>query len=191
MTIIQDGRGNGYAAQVDDHGRLYVNANMVSHEQHHATFHANLFYIPFSLTLADTNEAPLFFYKNTHSGYDYEVYQIKISSDQNVLIRAKTNATYSSGGTIPTAVNTNRSSQIGITADLYEGGSSDNLVLTTTNEQLFDHEFVGAYRNEHLDFKGGLILPTNSTVHLTAQGSAGGIVRGTMIVARHTEGYKL
>ena len=63
LTVIKDGTGTGRAAKVDDHGRLYVSANIVTHEQHHASYHENLFMIDASVTLPDTGEHNMLFYK--------------------------------------------------------------------------------------------------------------------------------
>ena len=61
---IKDGHGTSNEAKVDDHGRLWVSANMIDHKQHHALYHKNLYIATFSVTLPDTSETPIAFFKN-------------------------------------------------------------------------------------------------------------------------------
>ena len=147
--IIENGAdGAKVGAKVDDHHRLYVVSNNVHHEQHHATYHKNLFYVSFSTTLADGTETPVAFVKNTESGTDIELDSILMSSDANVKFGGYFQGTYTSGGATTTATNTNVGTPIVLGADLYEGGASADLTLGTTNAEHLGNTFVGAISGE-------------------------------------------
>jgi len=188
---IKDGHGTGHLAKVDDHGRLYVNANMVPHEQHHASYHKNMFTATFDVVLPDGNEHALAFYGNTHPGKDYEFYDMVISANAAVEIKLYTGADYTSGGTAVTAVNTNLGSGKVVTGDLYEGGASADLTLGTSNQVAGPKFFMASSDPHTITNKGALVLTTGTAFHMTATGSAASTVTVTLYFARHVAGYKL
>lgn len=188
---LKDGHGTGNTALVDDHGRLAVNAINVSHEQHHSSYHSNLFTGVFDATLPDASETPVMFYKNTHSGQDYEFYHITISSDSDILIHLHYDDVYTSGGTAPQVANMNRGSGNVATYAAYEGGASGDIVLDETNQEHGGSYYVKAREPYEIDFRGGLILTTNTTFTITATGAAADEVTATVMFARHSAGYKL
>ena len=191
MIQIKDGHGTGHLAQVDEHGRLYVNANMVPHEQHHASYHQNMFTATFNVTLPDGNETELMFYKNTHSSKDYEFYDMVVSANGAAEINQYFNATYTSGGLAVTAVNTNRGSGKVVTGDLYEGGVSGDMVLDTSAVVVGPKFFMDANGPHTITNKGAMVLTTGTTMHMTATGTTGDVVTVTIYFARHGAGYKL
>jgi len=178
-------------AVVDNHGRLYVSANVSTHEQHHATFHENLFTGSCNLTLSDSNEGPLAFYKNTHSDNDYEFYNLIVSSNAAVKIKWYTGDTYTSGGSAVTLRNMNVGSANTATATVYEGGASDDLALTTTNRVEMGTFYIGASQPLIIPMSGGLVLKTDSTWSLTATGANTNTVSVQFLLARHSAGFKL
>lgn len=191
MSVIQDGTGQGYQAQVDNHGRLYVNANHVSHEQHHTTYHQNLFTLQASVTLSDSNEAPLLHMDNTGAIYDYELFQCIVTSTANVTIKTYEGAEYSSGGVLLTSRNMNVGKGTSSTITAYEGGASDDLALTTTEQKFHNKFYVGGYRPFMHDYRGGCVVPPSTKFHWTAQGSASDVVELAVVYTRHTQGTKL
>lgn len=188
---IQDGQGKGYEAQVDDHGRLYVKSNHVSHMSHHATYHKDAFMASGTLTAADGNEAPLFFIKNTTNDSDIEIYNSFISSDSNTLIQMYSNAEYSSGGDTVSPINTNLASSLTKSVSIYQGGASDDLVLTTTNAELMWSSYVGAYSQEDVNWDGMIVLPPGKSLYFTATGAASDVVKITIAYAWHSTGTAL
>ena len=188
---IKDGHGTGNMANVDDHGRLYVNANMVPHEQHHASFHKNMFTATFEVVLPDGNEHELMFYKNTHTGKDYEFYDMVVSANAALEIKMYFGSTYVSGGNAVAPVNTNRGSGKEVTGELYEGGAVADLSLGTAS-QIAGPKFMMAANSPYaITNKGALILPTGTTMHMTATGSAATTAIVTIYFARHNADYKL
>lgn len=188
---LKDGHGTGNTALVDDHGRLYVNAVAVTHEQHHSSFHQNLFTGVFETTLQDGTEHAAVFYKNTHSGQDYEFYHVTISSDADIKVELHYGDTFTSGGSAPDVTNMNRGSGNVATYEAYQGGLSGNLVLAETNHVHGGGVYIKAREPYEIDFKGGLILTTNTTFTITVTGAAADKVVITTMFARHSAGYKL
>ena len=191
IGMIKDGHGTGNIAQVDDHGRLYVNANMVSHEQHHSSYHQNLFDASFETVLAGATETPILFYKNTHTSKDYEFYGAVVSADADVEIRTYSGGVYTSGGAIPSTSNMNVGSGKVATNAIYEGGASADLVVSATNANRKGVYYIGASRPYGIDYCGGLILQTANTFHMTAHGATSDNVSVVLLFARHNSGYKL
>ena len=170
MSIIKDGQGRGYAAAVDDLGRIQTNTVVVAHEQHHSVDIQNLFYSTYAVTLADTNEAPLVFYQNDHTARDYEIYDIRLSGTAATTFRIYVNSGYTSGGVSVTSVNANLAVSTQPILTQYEGGASDDLVVSAGT--LLLRTVVPANEERRLEFKGSFIIPTNKSFYITAQGSA-------------------
>lgn len=191
MGIIQDGRGTGQSAEVDDHGRLSVKANIVSHMSHHATYHKNGFVCTFDTTLQDTSSTPVAFLKNDKSGSDYEIYWIKISSDSNVEILVSGNDTRSSGGTSCTPTNTNLGSNIVSSATIYKGGSAGDLVLASTVAVDINGFFMGANSPVIYSYEGGIVLPFTKSLAIRAIGASTNKIKVTIGFAIHSEGTRL
>ena len=191
---IKDGTGTGNKAKVDDHGRLTVAANMISHMQHHATFHKNLYILNFNTILSGSNEKPIAFFKNNDGSKDFEFYHILISSDANIKTKWRFGDEYTSGGSIVSAVNTNRGSGATLSTsdvDIYAGGSSDNLILDSTNGFMFTKNWLPGYMLNDLNFDGSLIIPSNRTASMLVTGAIGQEVNVTVFVASHNAGTKL
>ena len=191
MGIIQDGRGTGQSAEVDDHGRLSVKANIVSHMSHHATYHKNAFVCTFDTTLQGTSSTPVAFLKNDKSGADFEIYWVKISSDANVEILVSGNDTRTSGGTTCTPTNTNLGSNITSSATIYKGGSAGDLVLASTVAVDLNGFFMGANAPTVFSYEGGLVLPFTKSIAIRAIGASSDKVKVTIGYAIHSEGARL
>ena len=191
---IKDGTGKGYEAKVDDHGRLWVSANMIDHMQHHALYHQNLYILPFDVTLGGTSETNVAFFKNIDSSKDFEIYLLDVSSNADIEFRYRFNDEYTSGGAVVTPLNTNLGSgnQIGATVcTVYEGGASADLSLSTTDGAVAHHTWMSANESHHLKFNGGLVVPAGKSVSVTAVGASTNKVTAMMIMAHHSQGYQL
>lgn len=188
---IQDGSGKGYEAQVDDHGRLFTRSNIISHTLHHATFHKDLFLATGGLTTADGNEAPLLFIRNDENDKDLEIHKVTISSDSNVLVKMYTGGVYSSGGTAVSPVNTNLSSTISRDVTILSGGTSDDLVITTTNQDIMWQSYIAANSMTDFNWDGALVMPFTKSLHFTVQGVASDLVTITIEYAWHKAGTTL
>ncbi|RLF67101.1 MAG: hypothetical protein DRN30_00720 [Thermoplasmata archaeon] len=188
---IKDGTGKGHSALVDDHGRLYTRANMISHMSHHATYHKNAYIKSFETTLADGNITSCAFLQNTDSTKDIELYWIRVSADANVQIDAISDNDYNSGGNAVTPLNTNLGNPTSLSVLAYEGGASADLILTTTHDFLIDGRFLGAYSSCNCDYEGGIVLGNTRSFAIKATGAAGNKVKVTIGFALHDEGAKL
>jgi len=186
MTIIKDGTGRGYAAGVDELGRIQANTVIVAHEQHHAVEYQNLFYATYGLTTADTNEAPLLFFQNDHTGREYEIYDVCVSADAAVIVRVYANSVYTSGGTEVVPVNMNLGSGQLPIVNSYEGGASDNLSITTSD--LLKAFHLPSNTAYGVGFKGSLIIPKGKGISVTAQGAGATEVLGTINFAHNPPG---
>jgi len=191
MSIIQDGHGNGYSAQVDDHGRLYVNANIVSHAQHHSTYHKTLFSMTGETTLQGTSETPIFLHTNTHINKEYDFFNLCVTPDANLEVNVYVGGEYTSGGEGVTPVNMFVGNGKTVISDIYTGGASGDLVVDGSLAALATSFFVPAYAGRQLDFEGGLILPPQKTIYITATGAANDRVRFCALFSRHDEGTVL
>jgi len=191
-NIIKDGKGTGNGAQVDDHGRLFVKSNHVSHMSHHATYHKNAYIKEYNTTLADANETITALLYNNSSATDLEIYWLNITSDSNVTISIYIGGeSFVSGGNQLTAVNTNTGTNVQSSAAvLYEGGSSADLVVTgDTNE--IDGAFIGAYDKERIDYEGGIVITYKKSLSIHAEGAASDKIKISIAFAEHAAGTKL
>lgn len=189
--IIKDGRGSGEAVQVDDHGRLYTRANIVSHMSHHATFHKNGYVKMFETTLADSTLTNCAFLQNTDGTKDLEIYWLRISADADVEIDIISDNDYASGGTALTMLNTNLGNPTSLGALVYEGGASADLVLTTTHNFLIDGLFLAANTPFNCEYEGGIVLGNTRSLAIKATGAAGNKIKVMLGFAPHAEGTKL
>ncbi|MEN8171414.1 MAG: hypothetical protein ABFS03_00890 [Chloroflexota bacterium] len=191
---IRDGTGTGNRAKVDDHGRLWVSANVIDHKQHHALYHKNMYIVTFNTTLPDANPTVLAFFKNLDGSKDFEIYDVEVSSDANVELNWYFGDEYTSGGTAVEPINTNRGSgaTLGVnTALAYEGGSAGDLLMTTTDRELFHKMWLGAYDAHSEGFDGSLIFTNNTTASMTATGVTGDEISVTVYLAWHDAGTEL
>lgn len=188
---IKDGQGTGFALHIDDHGRAYTRANIVSHMSHHATYHKNAYIKSFETTLAGGSETACAFIQNTDSTKDIELYWMRFSSDANVAVKIISDNDYSSGGNSLTMLNTNLGQPTALVASVYEGGASANLSLTTTHDFLVDGFFCAAYDSIWYSYDGGIVLGNTRSFAVKVTGANGDKVKITMGLALHTEGAKL
>jgi len=191
MSIIEDGTGKGNKAEVDDHGRLYTKANIVSHMAHHATYHKNGYILVFETTLGGSSETPAAFLYNNDANTDYELYWIRGSADANVEMSAYYGNTYTSGGTTLTPVNSNAGAPNSITPLAYSGGASADLVVDTTVNKQVDGGFLGAHQPIFSSYEGGLVLPFQKGITFTVTGTNTDKVKLMLGFAIHTAGTKL
>lgn len=188
---IKDGKGTGNQAEVDDHGRLYTKANVVSHMSHHATYHKNGYVKSFETTLAGTGLTNCAFLQNIDNAKDIEIYWMTISADADVEIDIVSDNDYTSGGAAVTCLNTNLGNPTALSANTYEGGASADLVLSTTHDFLIDGFFLGAHRPFDPEYQGGIVLGLTRSIAVKATGAIGDKVKVTMGFALHAEGTKL
>lgn len=188
---IKDGKGKGFSADVDDHGRLYVKSNIITHLAHHATYHKNVYVSPFKTTLSDTSETPILFFQNNSSDKDLIIHNIIISSNANIETFARIGELRSSGGNLLAMVNTNTGVNIAGEGVAYEGGASADLVLDDTNSQEIDGAFIAANAPLLNDYQGAVVLAPTKTLAVYAQGAASNKVKIVMVYTSHPEGTKL
>ena len=189
--MIVNGKGRRFAAEVDDHGRLYTRANVVSHMSHHATFHKNAYRCVFDTTLADGSEACVVHIKNTDQTKDVEIYYVTISADANIELNAKIGVIRTSGGTSVDAVNTNLSTSAEPTLSSYSGGASDDMVVSESDAKNLGGVFVGANQPHMQDQEGSIVVTPGKTFSFHVTGAAGNKVKIAIAFALHSEGTKL
>ena len=190
-TIIKGAGVEGYAAEVDDHGRLSVKSSMISHMSHHSTYHKNGYRKVFKTTLAGTSETACAFVYNSDQTSDFEIYKVLISSDGNADVSLKVGETYTSGGTLIEMVNTNLSVSTLPTALTYEGGAAGDLALAASNSREMNGEYLAANQPYEHNYEGGLVLTprTGFAIHIT--GVANQKIKITIEMALHVKGTKL
>lgn len=84
MFILKDGRGTGYSAHVDSHGRVFTKGSPTSHIHHHTVHHGN----SFNVYLRHIQQS---------SGTDELVGYIKYTGDEYLIISSILFTTTSSG----------------------------------------------------------------------------------------------
>jgi len=190
--IIQDGRGSGNAMKVDDHGRAYVLANVVSHPAHHASYHQDFFYVyqETSATVAG-GETSCALVQGINSALDLEVYSVLITCSQNTLISVYVDALYSSGGEDATVTNSNRTANKALDVQAKQGGATADLVVDTTNQKIITKFEVGAYVPFLYPVDGTVILGNDKSLLFSATVSADATVRVTTGITPHAAGTKL
>ena len=192
--VIKDGHGTGNRAKVDDHGRLWVSANMVDHKQHHALYHKNLYIVNFDTTLPDGNETVVAFFKNLDSTKDFEIYDVEVSSNGTVELNWYFDDEYTSGGAAVEPINSNRGSgkTLSVTTALaYEGGASGNMVIDSTDRVKFHTHWLDANRAYAEGFDGCLVFANDTSATMTTTGTAGDKVSVTVYMAYHDAGTQL
>lgn len=190
-TILEDGQGTGNKAQIDDHGRLSTKAIVVGHMSHHATYHKNAYISSFETTLADANEAHCAFFRNIDAGKDVEIYYINISANAQIEASLCVNDIYTSGGNNINPVNTNLSTIITPSVEIYEGGSLGDLVVNSSNESTISSQFIDAYSVLQSDLEGSLVITYNKSLCIKVIGAAANKVKISIAFALHDAGTKL
>ena len=190
-TFIVDGKGSGKQCEVDDHGRLYTKANVISHMSHHATYHKNGYVGVFDTVLADTSEAVAMHFQSNAPGTEYEVYWLRVSTTANVEIKIYNGVTYTSGGNSVELMNTYFGNGNTSNTTAHEGGSSGDIAFSSTDATVFDGDLLGAYDHHDFTYEGGIVIPFSKHLTITATGSAGASIKITLGVAAHDEGIKL
>ena len=185
---IKDGGGTSQMASVDDHGRLSVKANHISHQSHHSTFHKNFFFNSFSTTLSGATEEPCLFIKNG-GGSDGEFYELIISSNAEYKFRIVVNPEYTSGGTAVTSVNSNLGSGKISSLTMYQGGNV--LALNPALEKTILEIFKGARESYEFNYEGSLIISPGSSYAIYVTGVASQEVKININNSFHSEGTKL
>lgn len=189
--MIENGGIESNKVEVDNHGRLYTKANVISHMSHHAAYHKNGFIKNFDCTLAGTSATNIAYLNCNKADSEFEIYWLRISSDAAVKITLHKNETYSSGGSSVDMENTDFGSQITSSAQAYEGGASANLTLGSTLAKEFDGFFLGA--NDLIDYTydGGIIIPFTKSMTIKATGAANDKVKVVIGFSIHGLGTKL
>ena len=190
--IIENGwDGQPNKAKVDDHGRLYVVNNHVSHMSHHSTYHKNAYAVPFETTLPDATQTPVFLFGNNDSTKDIECFDLIVSANADVEIDFYLNSGYTSGGASVDSTNLNVGAGKVFTPVAYEGGDSGDLVVDTTNEELLGGEFISANTRVANPLEGAIVLSNNYYMSIKATGANPNVVKGYLFFTIHEEGTKL
>jgi hypothetical protein len=189
---IVDGRGTGHVAQVDDHGRLHVLANMVSHPAHHASYHQDFFYSYHTTVVPGGSvETDCALIEGVSSTVELEIYAVLVSSDQNCLIQVYYDALYTSGGAELFPVNSNRNSNKTLQGAFYEGGASADLVLDTTNKIITTGFAISANQPFSYPVDGTVILGNDKSLLFSATSASEANLRITIGLTPHAAGTKL
>lgn len=193
--IIKDGTGKGFTAKVDDHNRLYVVSNTVSHVQHHASYHEDLFLLPFETVIQTTDTATnVAFFKNVDASKVFEYYTVIVSSNEDVEVEFYFDGEYTSGGNEITALNSHRGSGIEINGNemvVYEGGVNGDLVLDKTKALKFNRFFISANTALPIDFSGALMIQNKRSAFMVVKGPAGAVVTFTAMTSYHSPDVRL
>ena len=190
-NVIQDGKGRGFRAEVDDHGRLFTRANVIGHMSHHATYHKNAYIGLFETTLADTSQAACAFLQNTDAGKDIEIYWMRVSANADVEVDIISDNDYGSLGAAASVYNTNLATPNALSANLYEGGASGDLVLVTTHNFPLDGYFSAANSPLSMNYDGGLVLGHTRSIAVKVTGAANDKVKVMMGFALHAKDTQL
>lgn len=190
-SIIEDGRGTGNKALVDDHGRLFVRSNHVSHLSHHSTSHKNAYIEKFETTLAGASETHCALITNDDPSKDIEIYAVRISADANIEATLCVNDVYISGGNEIDPVNFNLSTNIIPTVTSYEGGSAGDLAVDSVNEKEIDSMFILANSPNREDLEGALVIPFSKSLSIKVIGVATNRIKVTITYALHNAGTEL
>lgn len=190
-VVIKDGRGSGQGALVDDHGRLFTRANVISHMSHHATFHKNGYIQLFETTLPGATRTHCMFIENTDPEKDLEVHWIRVSVDAAVEIIIAHGHEYTSGGSSVTLRNSNVGQPAAVTGNFYEGGASGDLTLNTAHDRVIDGAFMAANSREVFDYDGGLVLPNTKGLTVSAIGANTNKIKVMLGFALHEAGTQL
>lgn len=189
--VLKDG-DTGYTAHIDDHGRLYTLANTVGHLQHHSWYHQDAFMTTHETTMADATEKPVAFFKNNDSSNDFEFYIVTVSANASAIVRVYFDGEYTSGGNAITALNMFRGSGNTLSnISLYEGGSSGDLVIDSTNAIAGPVFYLSANYPVPIDFQGALIFRNGRSAYMTVEAASGTKVAVNTASSYHKVGTKL
>lgn len=191
---IEDGTGKGNKARVDAEGRLFVLADTISHLLHHSLTHQNLFLVPFCVTLPDSGETQLAFFKNVDSDITFEFYLTQYNADEDCVFKFRFGDAYSSGGVAVDPINMYLGSGVSLStgrAQIYEGGDSGDMVLNTGDGRQWYRQKIAGLSAAKIDFDGGLIIPNGRSASVTAQGTAGTEVAMIALCSYHDIGVTL
>jgi len=185
QMVIKDGHGTGRTAEVDDHGRLAVIANTITHDHHHAIYHENLFNVYGETVLQGATETPIFHYAQNDSTKKTEIYRIFVASNANLEVSFYVKDAYSSGGTALTPTNMTVGSGNRLDGVFYAGGASGDLAVTTARREQLSKVFIPAFFAPEFHLDGSLIIKNGGSVTVTAKGTADDVVTVNMIMAEH------
>lgn len=166
-TILRDSR-SGNPAHVDDHGRVYVLADLVSHWQHHTMHHKDAFMVNSQLTLSqDGRHWALWFHNDGSKNYNFEIYFLSASTNGKAKFTLCTGVTRISGGggTLLDHVNTMIGHQSTPDAEIYGG----NPTIDTSDEKVMRRAFVGAYIPQAWDVQGGIAIPPGKSFAISVE----------------------
>jgi len=190
-TIIRDGTGKGYAMQVDDHGRAYVNSTSVSHFSHHSSYHKNAYITSAACHLNSTSKEAVMFFKNSSSDKDVELYWAYISCNENSEFYVYIGSKYDSGGVPLTAKNLYVGEAVPEFFTIYEGLKTDVLTLDDSLEEKIQELFLPAYGSMYMPLEGAVIVPAGKTISVYAKGPVDAAAIFTLGFTTHEAGTKL
>jgi len=175
MVPILDGKGTGYAAEVDSENRLATRANTIPNTRHLNVVFGDVFLFPFSITPTD---GKCFLYiENTHTSKILVLTQfVYASSVSTALLGYLSQVGTPTGGSDGTPVNVNSQINASPSATFQTGADITGLsggrylgplLLATGNQPVV------------FDFTYGLILGTGSGYSVYAE--TGGTIRGFVV----------
>ena len=165
-------------AVVDSDGHLYVSAVDRS-PLSEKSWAGEAFTALAERDLTGATPEGILFIKNTRTGKDQgkeqalAIHSWTISSNANVHLEIFVDATLVSGGDakVPLMMHRSKSPQ-GESNVILRDAKVTPMVTTESPSNEFRSIYLGANRSYHEDFDGGLMLPTDGTILIKAQGVA-------------------
>jgi len=162
-TFIEDGKGAGNIAEVDNKQRLLVKSSSFVGEEVEAK-EGNSFVLHGECHVAAATNGALFYFKNTSSTFNVFITRILIdghSLTDDFIIRQVFDPTRSNG-TSTTAVNKNRGSGKTLVGDFFISDGSSDMTFTGGTQY---HAFpIKTLTTDVRDMQGSNILTPNTAV---------------------------
>jgi len=164
--IIEDGKGKGYAAEVDDKNKLVVSATTYEAEES-AAFDGNSFILHGQCHLAAAASGAFMYFKNTSTNYNYYISRVYIDAQNlttNVYVTQQKEPTPTNGTDVSSTgiVQKNFGSGATLTGTLkISDGSSDMTLASGTTYHSFTVQSQQSYLR---DMKGTNVITPNTAI---------------------------
>ena len=169
--LIEDGKGRGRMAAVNDDNRLEV-ASVVIPIINNSAGNGDTYTLLGNHTVqsADTEENVIYLLNsNTSMHIHVQSFNYAVFSTEAVWLRTYFAVTRTSGGTArsPTQLNRGSAKQAGITS--YDNSSND-LVLVTTNQVQFTEVVIPGINTLSVCYDGAILMGPGDSLRVTAEG---------------------
>ena len=165
--LIEDGKGRGYKAGVDEENMIIVNSMEITLRHHINHEHGLLFSMPFNDASAAAGADDTLLYILNSSDLDMIIFGLMFGSDTANTWYLKTGVTptATTGGNITVVTPTNLNAGSGLAAEgTFLTDDGDTMILTGGNET---HRWIGeAAKSIEINLLGDVILKKNDTIGL-------------------------